>query len=51
MSLHREPAGEWVLLDAVTISDPGGTGLAVTRLAAEDGAAGRGLQTLVVDRR
>lgn len=51
VSLHRDPAGEWVLLDSVTITDPGGSGLAVTRLADENGAVGRGLQTLVVDRR
>jgi Thioesterase-like superfamily len=51
VSLHRDLAGEWVLLDSVTITDPGGTGLAVTRLADENGAVGIGLQTLVVDRR
>jgi len=51
VSLHRDPAGEWVLLDSVTITDPDGTGLAVTRLADVNGAVGRGLQTLVVDRR
>lgn len=50
LSLHRDPAGEWVLLDSVTITDPGGSGLAVTRLADENGAIGRGLQTLLVDR-
>ena len=49
--LHRDPAGEWVLLDSVTVTDPGGTGLAVTRLADENGAVGRAVQTLVVDRR
>ncbi|HXC76757.1 MAG TPA: thioesterase family protein [Candidatus Acidoferrum sp.] len=51
VSLHRDPAGEWVLLDSVTVTDPRGTGLAVTRLADENGAVGRALQTLVVDRR
>lgn len=51
VSLHRDPAGEWVLLDSVTITDPGGTGLAATRLADEIGAVGRALQTLVVDHR
>jgi hypothetical protein len=51
VSLHRDPIGEWVLLDSVTITDPGGSGLAVTRLADRNGAIGRGLQTLVVDRR
>lgn len=51
VSLHRDPAGEWVLLDSVTITDAGGSGLAVTRLADVNGAIGRGLQTLLVDRR
>jgi hypothetical protein len=51
VSLHRDPAGEWILLDSVSVTDPGGTGLAVTRLADENGAVGRVLQTLVVDRR
>ena len=51
VSLHRDPVGEWVLLDSVTITDPGGTGLAVTRLADQTGSIGRALQTLVVDRR
>ena len=51
VSLHRDPAGEWVLLDSVVIIDPGGSGLAVTRLADKNGAVGRVLQTLLVDRR
>jgi Acyl-CoA thioesterase C-terminal domain/Acyl-CoA thioesterase N-terminal domain len=51
VSLHRDPVGEWVLLDSVTITDPVGSGLAVTRLADRNGAIGRGLQTLLVDRR
>lgn len=51
VSLHRDPAGEWVLLDAVTITDAAGSGLAVTRLADQRGAVGRALQTMVVDRR
>ena len=51
VSLHRDPAGEWLLLDSVTITDPGGSGLAVTRLADQNGAVGWGLQTLVIYRR
>jgi hypothetical protein len=51
VSLHRDPAGEWILLDSVVITDPSGSGLAVTRLADQDGAIGRGLQTMLVDRR
>lgn len=51
VSLHRDPVGEWVLLDAVTVTDAAGSGLAITRLADERGAVGRALQTMVVDRR
>lgn len=51
LSLHRDPAGDWILLDSVTTIDPAGSGLAVTRLADETGAVGRCLQTLIVDRR
>ncbi|HEV7961716.1 MAG TPA: thioesterase family protein [Actinoplanes sp.] len=46
--LHRQPRGEWVLLDAVTTIGPDGAGLAVSRLSDRDGAIGQGMQTLVV---
>jgi len=49
--VHREPAGEWVLLDARTVADPGGAGLAVSRLYDEHGALGLAAQTLFVDTR
>lgn len=47
--LHREAAGPWVLLDAGTVVDPTGVGLATTRLYDERGPLGVGAQTLFVD--
>jgi hypothetical protein len=49
--LHRLPAGEWVCLDARTIPQPSGIGLADTSLWDEHGPLGRALQTLLVERR
>ena len=49
--LHRYPVGEWVCLDAVTLPEPDGVGLADTRLYDERGAVGRGAQTLLVAER
>ena len=49
--LHRLPAGEWVCLDAVTIPEPTGIGLADTALRDERGPIGRALQTLLVRER
>lgn len=49
--LHRLPAGEWVCLDAITMPEPHGAGLADSRLYDEQGAIGRALQTLLVRRR
>ncbi len=48
VALHRQPVGEWVLLDAATTIDDGGVGLATSRLADRHGTIGRGMQTLVV---
>jgi hypothetical protein len=45
------PAGEWVCLDAVTLPERSGIGMADTRLHDERGPIGRALQTLLVDRR
>ncbi|MGH2668644.1 MAG: thioesterase family protein [bacterium] len=47
--LHRPPAGEWVCLDARTILQERGVGLADTRLLDEQGPIGRSVQSLVVD--
>ena len=47
--LHRLPAGEWVCLDARTIPQAHGTGLADTRLLDEQGPIGRSAQSLLVE--
>ena len=44
--LHRMPATEWVCLDAITVPEPTGIGLADTALHDERGPIGRALQTL-----
>lgn len=49
--LHRMPATEWVRLDAVTVPQPSGIGLADTALHDERGPIGRATQTLLVRRR
>lgn len=49
--LHREPAGEWVCVDATTTVSPGGAGLATTALSDEQGPVGVGAQSLLVARR
>lgn len=49
--LHREPSGEWVMLDARTIADTAGAGLASSALHDERGPIGQAMQTLFVDTR
>ena len=49
--LHREPAGEWVLLDARTVLEPHGAGLARSLLSDERGRVGLGAQSLFVAER
>jgi Thioesterase-like superfamily len=49
--LHRDPAGEWLLLDAVTTMDGTGTGLAESTLSDTAGEIGVGVQTLLVSPR
>jgi hypothetical protein len=44
----REPAGEWVLLDARTALAEGGAGLATSVLSDRDGPVARGAQALFV---
>ncbi|WP_228002417.1 thioesterase family protein [Nocardia australiensis] len=51
VTLHREPVGEWVCLDAVTYPERSGIGLAESRLFDEKGPIGRGTQTLLIGRR
>ena len=49
--LERLPVGEWVCLDAVTLPQPNGVGVADTELLDERGRIGRALQTLLVSER
>ena len=49
--MHRLPQGEWVLLDARTWLQPGGTGLAEGALYDESGRIGRSVQGLLVEPR
>jgi hypothetical protein len=49
--LHRVPEGEWIGMDAKTILDPSGVGLADAVLHDRSGPVGRALQTLYVARR
>jgi Acyl-CoA thioesterase C-terminal domain/Acyl-CoA thioesterase N-terminal domain len=49
--LQRDPAGEWLLLDAVTTMGGSGTGLAETRFSDPAGVVGTGIQTLLVSPR
>ena len=46
--LHRDPEGEWLLMDAVTEIGPGGTGVAASTLSDLAGPVGRGAQALLV---
>ncbi|MET8650033.1 MULTISPECIES: thioesterase family protein [Nocardia] len=48
VTLHRQPVGEWVCLDAVTYPQPHGIGLAESVLFDEKGPLGRGTQTLLI---
>jgi hypothetical protein len=49
--LHREPAGEWVLLDARTLLESHGAGLAHSLLSDERGRLGLAAQSLFVAER
>jgi hypothetical protein len=49
--LHREVLGEWICLDAASILESTGTGLAQSELFDERGVVGRSLQSLLVDAR
>jgi hypothetical protein len=49
--LHRMPEGEWVCLDAVTLPEPNGVGMADTRLLDARGPIGRATQTLLLAER
>jgi Thioesterase-like superfamily len=49
--LHRQLAGEWVCLDAITIPEPTGVGIADSAIYDERGPIGRAVQTLLIDER
>ena len=49
--LNRMPDGEWVCLDALTLPEPNGVGMADTRLLDERGPIGRAAQTLLIAER
>lgn len=49
--LHRQPLGEWVCLDARTVVEPSGVGLATSSIADEHGPLGYALQSLFVAER
>jgi hypothetical protein len=49
--LHREAAGEWILVDARTTISTGGAGLATTTLADQLGPVGAGAQSLLIKAR
>jgi Thioesterase-like superfamily len=46
--LHRDPVGEWLLLEPVTTMGGQGTGMAVTAISDREGGVGTGLQALLV---
>jgi Thioesterase-like superfamily len=46
--LYREPAGEWIALDATTAIGPDGVGTAFSVLHDLDGPVGRGAQALLI---
>jgi hypothetical protein len=46
--LPRDPAGEWLLLEAATTTSTQGTGMAETALSDVSGRCGTALQTLLV---
>ncbi len=51
VSLHRDPAGEWIGIRPRTEIDPAGTGLTTTALHDAAGRFGTATQTLFVERR
>jgi hypothetical protein len=51
VNFAREPAGEWILVDAESWIGPDGAGLAMARLADVNGYFGRAIQSLVIERR
>ena len=48
VALTRDPASDWMLLEAETSIGADGTGIAATRLSDQAGPCGRAWQTLLV---
>lgn len=46
--VHREPVGEWVAIDAASILEPLGVGLATSVLHDQTGPVARGMQSLII---
>ena len=51
VSMARQPVGDWILLDGESWIGPDGAGLAMARLADEQGYFGRAAQSLVIEKR
>ncbi|WOH66981.1 thioesterase family protein [Bradyrhizobium sp. BWA-3-5] len=51
VNFSREPAGDWILVDAETWIGPDSAGLAMARLADASGYFGRAVQSLVIEKR
>ncbi|UZN49760.1 thioesterase family protein [Cupriavidus cauae] len=51
VSLHRQPQGEWVGVDSVTVAQPSGIGLTTSTLYDEAGAIGVAQQSLLIKQR
>ncbi len=51
LTLYREPVGDWILVDAETVIDSRGTGMAQAAVSDRDGAFGVATQPLLVQRR
>ena len=51
VSFSREPRGEWILVDAESWIGPDGAGLAIARIADQNGYFGRAVQSLVIEKR
>ncbi|MBK5219255.1 MAG: thioesterase family protein [Thermoleophilia bacterium] len=49
--LERMPVGEWVCVDATTLPQPNGIGIAESVLSDSEGRIGRALQTLLISER
>lgn len=51
VNLHRLPEGEWIRMDATSLYEPHGVGLASTEISDVSGPVGRGAQSLYITRR